>query len=191
MDGLTVRMTCGTTRRVGVPALAVATILAWGLGASALGLAAFSSCAAEQVPRAHDERSSRLELARDLRAEASAAHANGQALLVLFSVADCPWCARLRRDYLFPMQKNPDDRRRVVMREIGIDSSEALVDFNGRTTTHAAFARSIGARFSPTVAFFAADGTEAAERLIGYNNPDFYGAYLERRIEAARAARSR
>ena len=184
-------MTCGTARWLRAAVLAVATILAWGLGASTLALIAIPSYAAEQAPRAHDERSSHLELARDLRAEASAARANGQALLVLFSVADCPWCARLRRDYLFPMQKNPDDRRRVVMREIGIDSSEALVDFKGRATTHAEFARSIGARFSPTVAFFAADGTEVAERLIGYNNPDFYGAYLERRIDAARAARSR
>ena len=42
-------------------------------------------------------------------------------------------------------------------------------------------------RLAPTVVFLAPDGTELAERLIGYPSADFYGAYLEQRLEQARA----
>jgi len=63
-----------------------------------------------------------------------------------------------------------------------------VIDFSGRATTHAEFARSRGIRLYPIVAFFAPDGSETAERLVGFRSPDFYGAYLDRRIEASRAA---
>lgn len=49
----------------------------------------------------------------------------------------------------------------------------------------AALARSFGIRVAPTVVFLANGGGEVAERLVGYNSPDFYGAYLDRRIASA------
>lgn len=51
----------------------------------------------------------------------------------------------------------------------------------------AALAASLGIRFAPTVAFFGPDG-ELAERLVGYQSADFYGAYLEQRIATASTA---
>jgi hypothetical protein len=52
--------------------------------------------------------------------------------------------------------------------------------------TPAALAASLGIRFAPTVAFFGPRG-ELAQRLVGYQSADFYGAYLEERIATARA----
>jgi hypothetical protein len=42
-------------------------------------------------------------------------------------------------------------------------------------------------RVAPTVSFLSARG-EVAPPLVGYSSPDFYGAYLDDRIEQARAA---
>ena len=49
----------------------------------------------------------------------------------------------------------------------------------------AALARRLGIRAVPTVVFLGGD-EELAERLVGYQSPDFYGAYLEQRIADAR-----
>ena len=51
----------------------------------------------------------------------------------------------------------------------------------------AALAAALGIRLAPTVVFLGPDGSELAERLVGYSSPDFYGAYLEQRIEQARS----
>jgi len=45
-----------------------------------------------------------------------------------------------------------------------------------------------GARFAPTVLFFDTNGKELAERLRGVAVPDFYGAYLEDRLESSARA---
>ena len=153
-------------------AAAGAAILAWGLL-----LAAFAAVAAP------DE----LAFAQDLAAEAREAAASGRTLLVLFSTTDCPWCRRVRAEFLLPMQRNADDAQRILVREIDIESDRPLAGFRGERTTHAAFASALGLHFVPVVAFFGADGAEAAERLVGFRTADWYGAYLDRRIDDARS----
>ena len=39
---------------------------------------------------------------------------------------------------------------------------------------------------APTLLFLGPKGEELAERLVGGSIPDFYGAYLEQRLEQAR-----
>lgn len=39
---------------------------------------------------------------------------------------------------------------------------------------------------APTLLFLGADGREVAARLQGASIPDFYGAYLEERLQTAR-----
>jgi hypothetical protein len=41
---------------------------------------------------------------------------------------------------------------------------------------------------TPTVLFFGPGGKEVAERLEGASLPDFYGAYLDQRLEKGRLA---
>lgn len=108
--------------------------------------------------------------------------------MVLFGARDCPWCVKVRRNYLAPLNK-PTAELKVVAREVDIESSEALIDFSGKTTSHRAFAQSRGVRFTPVVAFFDASGRDLAEPMLGMSSEDFYGAYLEERlIEARRRA---
>jgi hypothetical protein len=43
-------------------------------------------------------------------------------------------------------------------------------------------------RVAPTVLLLGRGGAEVAERLVGGYIPDFYAAYLEQRLEQARAS---
>ncbi len=125
--------------------------------------------------------------ARDLAADARLAARQKIPLLVLFSEAGCPWCERARQEFLLPMQRNPEYRSKVMMREVGIDNSAALVDFAGNKTTQAEFARSRRVLMVPTVALFGARGQTLAEPLVGFGSADYYGYFIDQRIDAALA----
>lgn len=128
---------------------------------------------------------SRLPGPRDLASEASSNAREGRALLVLFSQHGCPWCERVRREFLLPIQNNEDYRLRIALRQIDIDRNTALRDFAGRATTHAAFARAQGVRLYPTVMLFGPAGERLADPLVGFTGSDYYGAHLDQRIDQA------
>jgi thioredoxin-related protein len=123
--------------------------------------------------------------ARDLAAEARQAAARGVPLVVLYSRDDCSWCAKLRREHLGPLSRNPATP--AVIRELHMDRATPLVDFAGRRTTSADFSKQMQARFAPTVMFHGPDGAQLAESIVGYRLADFYGAYLDRAIEESQA----
>ena len=125
--------------------------------------------------------------ARDLGADARLASKNKAALLVLFSQEGCPWCERVRREFLLPMQRNREYDVKVLMREIGTDSDAALVDFAGNRTTQAEFARRQRVKMVPTVMLFGARGETLAEPLVGFQSSDYYGYFLDQSIDAALA----
>lgn len=122
----------------------------------------------------------------DLAQEARAAQAAHVPLLVFYTQPGCTYCERARRDYLEPMiaDSGQRDRQRVV--EVDITSGAPLTDFSGRQTTQAKFAGSNHVHVVPTIAFVGARGVPLAEPLVGLTLPDFYSAYLDRRIEQAR-----
>jgi hypothetical protein len=70
---------------------------------------------------------------------------------------------------------------------VDMRTATSVRDFSGATVTHDALARGWGIKVAPTVLFFGAKGKEIAERLEGGYIPDFYGAYLEQRLQVARA----
>jgi len=125
--------------------------------------------------------------ARDLAADARLAAERRIPLLVLFSETGCPWCARARQEFLLPMQRNPEYQGKVMMREVGIDNPAALIDFAGKTTTQAEFARSYRVLMVPTVVLVGPRGEALAEPLVGFRTADYYGYYLDQRIDAALA----
>jgi thioredoxin-related protein len=126
-----------------------------------------------------------LPMAQDLAADARAAASSNRALVVLYSTPGCPWCARVRREYLGPMSRSADEAKRVIIREVDIESAAALVAPDGTKTTHRDFARASRVLMTPTVAFLGADGKAAAPPIVGFSG-DFFGAYLDERIEQAR-----
>jgi thioredoxin-related protein len=118
-----------------------------------------------------------------LRGAAQAAVARGEPLVVMTTLAGCPYCDVVRNHHLLPMLR----AGQVVAVQIDVrDRTSNLQGFAGDTTTPADQARAWKARFAPTVMFFGPDGRELAERLVGVAVPDFYGEYLQERLNEAR-----
>ena len=125
---------------------------------------------------------SELSGAADLRAEADLAARAGAPLIVIFSRADCKFCTTVKHDYLQPMVRDAKPGKRPVIREIGQDRDTPLIDFQGRPTTHAAFAASEKIKLVPVVAFYGPNGRKLAEPIVGARLPDFYQSYLDEAI---------
>jgi thioredoxin-related protein len=124
-----------------------------------------------------------LQVAHDLQADARVAAQNRQPLLLFFTLADCPYCARARREYIAPMAGNPDDAARALYREVPVEST--LIGFDGTPLAARQLAARLEIRFFPTVVMVDGQGRALAPPLAGYTSPDFYGAYLEDRIATA------
>ena len=145
------------------------------IGATILACAiALAAAAAPDIP-----------LARDLASDAREARQAGRVIVVLFSVSGCEWCERVREAALKPLLA--DDAARVIVREIGIEGGDALTDFDGAATTHAAFANREAVRFAPTVLVLGPGGERLAEPLVGFGTADYYAYYLDERIAAGLA----
>jgi len=107
--------------------------------------------------------------------------------MILYSRADCAWCERTRREFLLPLANDPASADRVLVRQINLDSDARLIDFAGRATTHRLFATAQHARLAPTLMFYASDGRQVAEPVVGFLLADFYAAYIERGIDTGLA----
>ena len=128
-----------------------------------------------------------LPAAVDLRAEAAQSAAAGRPLVVIFSRADCRYCATVKRDYLKPLAANPRYQG-ILVRQVNQDSDAPLTDFHGDKTTHARFAAAEKVKLVPVVAFYGPQGRRLAEPIIGARLPDFYQSYLEEAIVKATAS---
>jgi thioredoxin-related protein len=104
-------------------------------------------------------------------------------LVVLFSLPGCPHCEMVRNFYLNPMQRTSVATRKVVLRQIDVNSTAPFIGFDGREITHGEFARLHAVRLAPVVMFFDQGGQMLAEPLVGSMLPDFYGAYLENALQ--------
>jgi thioredoxin-related protein len=127
-----------------------------------------------------------LPLATDLQADGRASRRRRVPIVILFSLPGCPYCEIVRRSHLLPMLRDPKESARAIIRQVDIDSDQAVVGFGGAPTTHEAIARAHGVRSVPVVAFWDGEGRPLADPLKGMLLPDFYSAYLESALESAR-----
>ena len=126
-----------------------------------------------------------IPFARDIGQDARAAQAKGAPLLVMFTAENCPYCERVRQEFLLPMVRHSEYGEKVVVRQIEVRGREKLLDFAGQPTTHGQFAKRYKIKLTPTIQLFDAAGHELTEPLIGLTTPDFYGVYLERAVDEA------
>ncbi len=123
----------------------------------------------------------------DLQADGERSRARRVPIVVLFSLPGCPYCEAVRREHLLPLQADPVQGARMILRQVDIDSDLAVKGFSGERTTHAALAAAQGIRAVPVVAFWDGRGRAVADPLKGMLLPDFYGAYLSSALDEARA----
>lgn len=143
--------------------------------------------AQEKSPRGQPQPAATAHLAApdNLQDLARSAAADGRALLVLFSEPGCPWCERVRREFLLPMQRNAGYRAKLVFLQLDLGATTRLRDFAGREATHADLFKRYAVKLTPTVMLLGPGGEPLAEPLAGFTGSDFYGAYLDERIDSA------
>lgn len=125
-----------------------------------------------------------LPASRSLPDELAFALSRGMPLVVMVSLEGCVFCKMARESYLAPARRE----RGLPVVQVDIRSNQAVRDLRGVVTTHDALARAWGVKITPTVLFLGREGREVAERLVGGYIPDFYGAYLDERVESSRRA---
>jgi hypothetical protein len=125
-----------------------------------------------------------LPQAVSLADELAAALQRGEPLVVMVSLEGCPFCVVARNSYLAPLRAEGQ----LAIVQVDMRTTRALKDFQGQSLTHEQMTRRWAIKLAPTVLFFGKGGLEVAERLVGGMLPDFYGAYLDQRLETARKA---
>jgi thioredoxin-related protein len=136
---------------------------------------------------AHAQDKVEIPLTRDFTLEATAAQAKKVPILVMFTRRNCAFCTQVLQEFLLPMRRNAEYESKVIMRQVDVGSSATLRTFSGKATTHARFARENRIKLTPTIKLFDAEGHELTEPLIGLTTPDYYGGFLDQRIDEALA----
>lgn len=123
-----------------------------------------------------------LPLSFSLADELRQALAQGQPLVVMVSLDGCPFCKVVARNFLGPMRQQEG----LPVVQVDMRNPQSLRDFSGAAASHDQMTRAWGIKVAPTVLFFGRKGVEVAERMVGGYLPDFYGAYLDERLQQAR-----
>jgi thioredoxin-related protein len=126
-----------------------------------------------------------IPVTADLTLEAAVSRSKQLPILILFTAQKCPYCERVKQEFLLPMQRNPEYADKVIMRQIEYQDRSRLVDFSGKATTAAQFSKQQKVRLTPTIKLFDAEGRSLTEPLVGLTTPDYYGYYLDRAIDEA------
>ncbi|HZV54154.1 MAG TPA: thioredoxin fold domain-containing protein [Rhodocyclaceae bacterium] len=125
-----------------------------------------------------------LTFAADLAVDGRQAGVDKHPVVVLFSRARCGWCDKARREHLNAMAASPTAG--ALFRQVNMDSDVPLTDFSGQRTSHRDFARRYNIKMTPTLMFFAGDGSTLAGAIVGYRAAEFYGTLIEDAIEDSR-----
>lgn len=121
--------------------------------------------------------------------ERGALAANGNRVHILyFSASYCSYCERLEAEVINPMRKNANYRKQVLITQLAIDGGDLVVDFDNNTTDADKLSSRLSARVTPTLLFLNHQGEEIAERVVGFQNPEFYWYYLDEAIASALTA---
>ena len=127
-----------------------------------------------------------LPVARDFTVEAKDSKDKQAPILVLFMSSTCHYCKIVLRDFLLPMQRNPEYKNKVILRQIEISSKDKLIDFNGKITSHSEFSSRHKIWAVPTVVLFDSEG-RVLTSIVGLLTVDFYLTYLDNAINESLA----
>jgi thioredoxin-related protein len=119
-----------------------------------------------------------------LKDELATALKTGEPLVLMVSLDGCPFCKIARENYLAPLVMEQG----LSVVQINMLRKERVTDVRGAIKTHEQLIAELNIHIAPTLIFYGHHGLEVAERLVGMGSTDFYGAYLDRRLEIARKA---
>jgi thioredoxin-related protein len=123
----------------------------------------------------------------DLRAAGHVAASRGKPVVLLFSIPDCQYCLVVRRNYLAPLTRAPQEAERLVVREVELNGDLPMTGFGGEKTSGSELARQYGVYVAPTVVVLDRAGKLLAPPLMGGDVAGMYSAYLDRTLDEAQA----
>jgi thioredoxin-related protein len=110
---------------------------------------------------------------------------NKKPILLLISMRGCPYCSQVKREILEPMLISGDYTDKIVFREIVLDPSATLHDFNGAMIKTSKFADRYRIDLTPTLLFLGPTGKELSERIVGINTIELFSYYVDQAIDEA------
>ena len=122
-----------------------------------------------------------LPVVHDFTVEAKESSQKKAPILVLFMSSTCHYCKTVLRDFLLPMQSNPEYTNKVILRQIEISSKDKLIDFNGEITSQREFSSRHKVWAVPTVILFDSKG-RVLTSIVGLLTVDYYLSYLDNAI---------
>ena len=122
-----------------------------------------------------------LPKSESLKADIAAALKTSKPLVVLVSLDNCAFCKIARENYLLPLISEQS----IAVVQVNVGHTTAIVDPLGKRTTQADLIKVWAIKSTPTVLFLGKNGQEVAQRLVGGSTSDFYGAYLQERVDQA------
>jgi len=124
--------------------------------------------------------------ATDLTRDGKLAGTGNRVLMIEFSSEDCGYCRLLEEEFLKPMLRNSEYGEKVVIRSISLSDNDTLIDFKGNSVSASEFATNYGVYVTPTLLFLDENGQEVSDKLVGIWSVDFYGSFIDERIDSAR-----
>ena len=126
----------------------------------------------------------------DLTRDGKLAGMGNRVLMIEFSSEDCGYCRLLEEEFLKPMLRNSEYGEKVVIRSISLSDNDTLIDFKGNRVRASEFATKYGVFVTPTLVFLDENGQEMSDKLVGIWSVDFYGSFIDERIDSARGQKS-
>ncbi|BBP05479.1 thioredoxin [Sulfuriferula plumbiphila] len=103
----------------------------------------------------------------DFKSELQTARQEGKTgVLIMFQMADCPFCERMKSTVLNQSSVQDYYRKHFLVFELDVKGDTPMVDFKGANTTEKDFALKNRARATPTFLFFDTSG-DLVTRYIG------------------------
>ncbi len=106
-------------------------------------------------------------------------------LLILFTIDDCPFCYRVKDEFLNPMIISGDYDDKVLIRELNMDHVSELTDFDGDTVSARTFAHKYRVYLYPTMIIVNENGCQLSEKIVGLNTPSMFGGRIDDAIDQA------
>ena len=126
---------------------------------------------------------SELRIANDLHDLGRESDIRKIPVVLFFSSKHCEYCDLVRDEFLKHLLTDTAFMHKLLLREVRIDSTRLLLDFNRRSITHTAFTEQRAIELVPTIQFTDGLGDMLTKDIVGVTTLGFYGAYLEKAIE--------
>lgn len=132
-----------------------------------------------------------VPIVHDLRLQDAGTATRDRIVLLAVTREGCSYCAVLRREVLAPMIRSGEYEQRVSIRELRMEPDMPVIGFFGEAATSARIAAHYDVEITPTVLFLDTEGKALRPPIVGINNVEMYGFYLDQAIaEAAERLRS-